>query len=158
MHGYNRIAGPIIDNHRKTSLNHRSQWLSRNNCTDCDCDIENHHTLTMVVICRPLSLPKTHNKQSNQRFCKNILPLQSFRSIIVNFSPFYPHTHNMSRIWACRNICCFWVFPQKIIAKHRSLNWKKHRKTIGTDGWTKIIVPIAMVRMSKNHRHRIAVT
>ena len=31
----------------------------------------------------------------------------------------------MSRIWACRNIRCFWVFPQKIIAKHRSLNCKK---------------------------------
>ena len=27
----------------------------------------------------------------------------------------------MSRSWAC----CFWVFPQNIIAKHRSLNWKK---------------------------------
>ena len=73
----------------------------------------------------PLLLPKAHKKQSNPRFCKNILLLQSFCSIIVNFSPFYPHTHNMSRIWACRNIRCFWVFPQKIIAKHRSLNWKK---------------------------------
>ena len=32
----------------------------------------------------------------------------------------------MSQIWACRNIRYFWVFPQKIIAKHRSLNWKKN--------------------------------
>ena len=34
----------------KPSKNNRSQWLSRNNRTDCDCNIENHHSLTMVVI------------------------------------------------------------------------------------------------------------
>ena len=49
------------------SENNRFQWLSTNNRTDCDCDIENHHSLTMVVICRPLLLPKADVKQSNQR-------------------------------------------------------------------------------------------
>jgi len=52
----------------KPSQNNRSQWLSRNNRTDCDCDIENYRSLTMVVICRPLLLPKADVKQSNQRF------------------------------------------------------------------------------------------
>ena len=52
----------------KPSQNNRSQWLSRNNRTDCDCDIEKHRSLTMVVICWPLLLPKADVKQSNQRF------------------------------------------------------------------------------------------
>ena len=65
--------------------------------------------------------------------------------------------HNMSRSWARRNIRCFCVFPQKIIAKHGSLNWKKkHQKTIGPDSWLKIIAPITIVRSGQNHQHRIA--
>ena len=52
----------------KPSENNLFQWLSRNNRTDCDCDIENHESLTMVVICRPLLVPKADVKQSNQRF------------------------------------------------------------------------------------------
>ena len=82
--------------------NNRSQWLSRNNRTDCDCDIENHHSLTMVVICRPLLLPKAHKKQFNQISCKNTLLLQSFRSITVNFSPFYHQSSDIRTI--CREL------------------------------------------------------
>ena len=90
MHRYNRIAGPIIDNHHNTLLaiifylktirNYRSQWLSRNNRTDCDCNIENHHSLTMVVICRPLLLPKADVKQSNQRFWQ----IKCLQSVLIS--------------------------------------------------------------------------
>ena len=76
------------------------------------------------------------NQNQNQKSCKNTLLLQSFRSITVNFSPFY---HQSSDI---RTIC-------------RELKKKKHRKTIGPDGWAKIIAPIAMVRNGQKHRHRI---
>ena len=67
--------------------------------------------------------------------------------------------HNLSQIWIRCKIRCFKGFPQKIIAKHRSLYWreKKHRTTIGPDGWPKIIAPIAMVRNGQKHRHRIVV-
>ena len=76
--------------------------MSRNNRTDCDCDIEISHSLTMVVICRPLLLPKAHKKQFNQISCKNTLLLQSFRSITVNFSPFYHQSSDIRTI--CREL------------------------------------------------------
>ena len=76
--------------------------MSRNNRTDCDCDIEISHSLTMVVICRPLLLPKAHKKQFNQISCKNTLLLQSFRSITVNSSPFYHQSSDIRTI--CREL------------------------------------------------------
>ena len=52
----------------------------------------------------------------------------------------------------------FRVSHKKIIIKHRSSNWKNHRKTIDPDSWLKIIAPIAMVRNGQNHQHRIPAT
>ena len=76
--------------------------MSRNNRTDCDCDIEISHSLTMVVICRPLLLPKAHKKQFNQISCKTNLLLQSFCSITMNFSPFYHQSSDIRTI--CREL------------------------------------------------------
>ena len=110
MHRYNRIAGPIIGNRRKNIansdyflLNTIRKIINSNGraeiiAPDCDCDIENHQSLTMVVVCQPLLLSKAHKKLSNQRLWKIILLLQNFCLIIANFSTFFPQTTDIRAI------------------------------------------------------------
>merc|ERR1712032_1304044 len=111
------------------SENNRSRWLSRNNRTDCDCDIEISHSMTMVVICRPLLLPKAHKKQFNQISCKNTLLLQSFRSITVNFSPFYHQSSDIRTI--CREL--------KKTSENNRFRWLSKNNRTDCDGkkWPK---------------------
>ena len=80
--------------------------------------------------------------------------------IYCEFFFFYPQSTDIRTI--CREFehavkFVVFGFPTKNHPQTLVLKLEKHRKTIGPNGWAKIIAPIAMVRNGQKHRHRIAV-